>query len=194
MRGRREGGASLLPSNLDSWVYGRKHSEADAVIKAIPEAAAGGRERSPPQGWPPLLSTPLPEAPASDLQQAPRPAVPCSCTPFCSPGNQRRVAAFQGSHSTQGHMPEPPSGVPLCQLWSSPGCRESPDTWLLCSVHPWTPGPIFPESPSPHIPEVSGQNLARAVAGGQSPPRGQDQGSSLGLNTRLPPPSWACPS
>lgn len=36
--GRRQGGAGLLPSNLDSWVYGRKRREADAVIKAIPEA------------------------------------------------------------------------------------------------------------------------------------------------------------
>lgn len=56
--GRSEGGAGLLPSNLDSWVYGRKHREADAVIKAIPEAVGGDQERSPPQGWPPT-SLPL---------------------------------------------------------------------------------------------------------------------------------------
>lgn len=52
--GRREGVTGLLTFNLDSWVYGRKHGRADAVIKAIPEAG-GGRERSPLGGWFPHL-------------------------------------------------------------------------------------------------------------------------------------------
>lgn len=47
--GRREGVTGLLPFNLDSWVYGRKHGLADAVIKANPEAR-GGRERSSIEG------------------------------------------------------------------------------------------------------------------------------------------------
>lgn len=72
--GQREGGAGLLPSNLDSWVYGRKRREADAVIKAIPEAVGGRQGAEPTRGCPHLcLPSCQKSQPQAGRQQAPRP-------------------------------------------------------------------------------------------------------------------------
>ena len=183
--GQREGGAGLLPSNLDSWVYGRKRREADAVIKAIPEAVGGRQGAEPTRGCPHLC---LPSCQKSQPQAGSRllslnPLLPGSASQPGKPGtgsHTPRVTRHSGTHAC---MPLGPSAG----CGPVPGHRESPDTWLLYSTpHPWSPGPIFPEPCSLHIPEVSGQSLPRAMARGQTPLQGSRPGQRPGPEG--PPP------
>lgn len=169
--GRREGVTSLLPFNLDSWVYGRKHGLTDAVIKAIPEAR-GGRERSSVEGWFPHLSPSLQpksqpqsfsdhfclSSTGTDTVLHPREAELC-------------VTAHQRSHCTCVRL-----SSDTCSRLAQE-CREGSD--------PETKGSVFTESTQPpvHIPEESGQSLVRTSVGGADPILGQEQGRSLGLST-----------
>lgn len=71
---------------------------------------------------------------------------------------------------------------PLCQLRSSPRAQGASRhvAPVFSTPLPWSPGLFFPEPYSPHIPEVSGQNLPRAMARGQTPPRGSRPGQQPG--------------
>lgn len=71
---------------------------------------------------------------------------------------------------------------PLCQLRSSPRAQGASRhvAPVFSTPLPWSPGLFFPEPYSPHIPEVSGQNLPRAMARGQTPSRGSRPGQQPG--------------
>lgn len=144
------------------------------------------QERSPPQGWPPTSLYPLPEVPTSGCSRLSA-LHPCSCapSPSCSPGNQRWAGAYPGHTAHRDTCLSHPRGDPLPAVVQPWGCKENPDTWLLCSICPWTPGPIFPEPPPPTFLRCLGKVWPGLRHEGQILPGGQDQGSSLGLSTRL---------
>lgn len=184
--GWREGGARLLPSNLDSWVYGRKCSEADAVIMAIPEAAGRGRERSPPLGWSPTSLYPSARSPSL------RNSAGSSALDFLllhsilhswKPEMGSYIPRVTQHIGTQAELH---FGSPLCHLWSSPGLQRESRHMVSSFCPPLDPRTLFPESPSPYIPEMSGQSLARAMAGGADPTQGSRPGQQPGPE-HLPP-------
>ena len=71
---------------------------------------------------------------------------------------------------------------PLCRLRSSPRAQGASRhaASVFSTPLPRSPGLFFPKPCSPHIPEVSGQNLPRAMARGQTPPRGSRPGQQPG--------------
>lgn len=135
-----KGGASLLPSNLDSWVSGRKHREADAVIKAISEAVGGGR--SPLGGWPPNSPFSLPESQPRSFTRLPC-LLPGSELNFCTPGNQRSAGSCEPGVTLAPEL----LGASLCPLWvqsRGAGRLQACGSFVLSTPYPGPslPGPL----------------------------------------------------